>query len=231
MSKSLGNIVGTDTMVEQYGADTGRLFVLFAAPPEKDLDWNDSGVEGMYRFLSRVYRFVTRNAGAGGEDTGADTQALRRLHQTIKQVTEDFETRWHFNTSISAVMKLLNDVQPVEGQLSRAALREISEKMTLLLAPFVPFLAQELWEEIGGAGQAFQQAWPCYDPDLAREEEAEIPVQVNGKLRGRIWAPFGAPREELERRALADEKVQAFLQGKQPRKTIVVPDKLVNLVV
>jgi leucyl-tRNA synthetase len=236
MSKSKGNVVGTDYMAETYGADTGRLFALFAAPPEKDLEWQDLGVEGMYRFLGRVYRFVTRNAGQPGTpgvglSTEADKRALRKLHQTVKKVTDDFETRWHFNTSIAAIMELMNELQVVEQQLSRTALSEILEKLVLLLAPFVPYLTQELWEELGRTGPVFRQSWPGYDPELAREEEAEVVVQVNGKVRGHIMAAFGASREALERKALEDEKIQNFLKGKQVAKVIVVPDKLVNIVV
>jgi leucyl-tRNA synthetase len=235
MSKSLGNIVGTDEMVEQYGADTGRLFVLFAAPPERDLDWQESGVEGMYRFLGRLYRFVTRNAGrakpSNGAPTPADTKALRKLHQTVRKVTGDFETRWHFNTSIAATMELLNVLHTLESELSGSALREILEKIVLIVSPFVPYVAQEMWEELGGVNPVIQEPWPCYDAELAREEEAEIVVQVNGKLRGRVYAAFGAPREELERLALADEKIRSYQEGKQIVKIIVVPDKLVNIVV
>jgi leucyl-tRNA synthetase len=234
MSKNKGNVVGADEMAERYGADTGRLFVLFAAPPEKDLEWQDAGVDGMYRFLGRVYRFVTRNADrphATGGRTEADVKALRKLHQTVKRITEDFESRWHFNTSIAAVMELLNELQALEAQLSGNALAEILDKMALLLAPFVPFLAQELWEELGREGQIFHQTWPAYDAELAREEEAEIPVQVNGKLRSRIRAPFGTPKEELQRLALADEKIRSLVEGKQLVKAVVVPDKLVNLVI
>jgi leucyl-tRNA synthetase len=188
----------------------------------------------MYRFIGRVYRFTTRNAErarSGGERTEADVKALRKLHQTVQKVTEDFESRWHFNTSIAAVMELVNQLHALEPQLSGGALAEILEKIVLLLAPFVPYVAQELWEELGGQGQVFRQPWPDYDPELAREPEAEIPVQVNGKLRSRIYAPFGAPKEEIERRALADEKVQAFVAGKQIVRIVVVPDKLVNVVV
>jgi leucyl-tRNA synthetase len=232
MSKSRGNVVGTEEMVERYGADTGRLFVLFAAPPERDLDWQDLGVEGMYRFLGRVYRFVTRNAGKVGQAPGRpDSKALRKLHHTVKKVTEDFESRWHFNTSIAAIMELMNELQALEPQLSASALAEILEKLVLLLAPFVPYLAQELWEELGHSGPVFRQAWPGYDPELAREAEAEVVVQVNGKVRGHILVPFGAPREELERKALENDKVQSFLQGKQVIKVITVPDRLVNIVV
>ena len=232
MSKSRGNVVGTEEMVERYGADTGRLFVLFAAPPERDLDWQDLGVEGMYRFLGRVYRFVTRNVDKAGPAPGLpDSKALRKLHQTVKKVTEDFESRWHFNTSIAAIMELMNELQALEPQLSGAALAEILEKLVLLLAPFVPYLAQELWEELGHSGPVFRQAWPGYDPELAREEEAEVVVQVNGKVRGHILVPFGAPRQELERKALENDKVQNFLKGKQVVKFITVPDRLVNIVV
>ncbi len=235
MSKSLGNIVGTDWMVEHYGADTGRLFVLFAAPPERDVDWQETGVDGMYRFLGRLYRFVTRNAeravASAEPATAADIKALRKLHQTIKRVTDNFESRWHFNTSAAAVMELLNVVTALESELSGTALREIMEKTVLILSPFVPYVSQELWEELGGTGPLLREPWPCYDPELAREEEAEIPVQVNGKLRSRIYAAFGAPREELESKALADEKVQAHTSGKTIVKIIVVPDKMVNIVV
>ncbi len=234
MSKSKGNVVGADYMAEKYGADTGRLFVLFAAPPEKDLEWQDAGVDGMFRFISRVFRFVTRNAEKsrqGGERTEADVKALRKLHQTVKKVTEDFDSRWHFNTSIAAVMELMNVLHPLESQLSGPVLAEILEKVVLMLAPFIPYATQEMWTELGRDGQVFHHAWPCYDPELAREEEAEIPVQVNGKLRGRIYAPFGTPKEELEQRAREDEKVRQFIQGKQIVKVIVVPDKLVNLVI
>ncbi len=235
MSKNKGNVVGADWMVEKYGADTGRLFVLFAAPPERDLEWQDAGVDGMYRFLSRLYRFVTRNAERVGQASGqsdADTKALRKLHQTVKKVTEDFDSRWHFNTSIAATMELLNEVVPLESQLSGAALREILEKTVLIVSPFVPYVAQEMWEELGHSERPIlRESWPCYDPELAREEEVEIPVQVNGKLRSRIRAAAGAPREELERLALADDKIRALVEGKQIVKIIVVPDKLVNVVV
>ena len=240
MSKNKGNVIGADWMGEKYGADTGRLFVLFAAPPERDLEWQDAGVEGMYRFLSRLYRFVTRNAervrqrpwgSKGSALSDVDTKALRKLHQTVKKITEDFESRWHFNTSIAATMELLNELVPVEAQISDRTLRKILDTVVLVVAPFVPYVAQEMWEELGGAGQVLRELWPDYDPDLAREEEVEIPVQVNGKLRSRIRAPFGAPREELERLALADDKIRALVEGKQIVKIIVVADKLVNIVV
>jgi len=146
-------------------------------------------------------------------------------------VTQDLESRWHFNTSIAAVMELMNELHALEDRLSGSVLQQALEKVTLMLAPFVPYLAEELWEELGRQGPVFQQPWPDYDQELAREEEAEIVVQVNGRVRSRIRAAFGASREELERRALEDDKIQGFLKGKQLVKVVVVPDKLVNVVV
>lgn len=231
MSKSKGNIVDPDEMVEKFGADTCRLFTLFAAPPEKNMDWDESSVEGQYRFLSRVFRFVTRNWDAPGGNGDTDAKALRKLHQTVRKVTQDFEKRWHFNTSIAALMELTNALYQVESGLSAGVRREVCEKLTLMLAPFAPFAAEELWALMGHAGPVFKQRWPDYDEELAREEEAEIVVQVNGKLRSRVFAPYGASREELERLALADSKVSQQIAGKQVVKVIVVPDKLVNVVV
>ena len=235
MSKSKGNVVSADEMIERYGADTGRLFELFAAPPEKEMDWTDAGAEGAVRFLGRVYRFVTRNADrvstAAGEPIEADRKALRKLNQTVKKITDDFESRWHFNTCIAAIMELLNELTTLEAGLSGAAISEILEKLTLMMAPFAPYLAEEMWEELGRTGPVFKQRWPTYDPELAREEEAEVVIQVNGKLRGRIHVPFGTARSELERLAFADPKTKPFVDGKQVVKVIVVPDKLVNIVV
>ncbi len=171
------------------------------------------------------------SALARGDRIEADRKALRKLNQTIKKITEDFESRWHFNTSIAAIMELVNVLHDNEADLSGPVIGEALEKLTLLMAPFAPYLAAELWEELGRAGPVFKQPWPAYDAELAREEEAEVVIQINGKLRGRINAPFGAPREDLERRARAEEKVRALLDGKQVLKTIVVPDKLVNFVV
>ncbi len=231
MSKSKGNVVGADLLADELGADTARLFVLFAAPPEKEVDWRREGAEGIYRFLGRVYRFATRNLGTAGGSGEADRKVLRKLHQTVKKITGDFETRWHFNTCIASIMELVNMLYAEEAGISAAALPEILEKLALMLAPFAPYLSQEIWEELGHSGPVFRQAWPAYDPDLAKEDEAEIAVQVNGKLRARITAAFGTPKEELEARAMADDKVKAMLDGKQLVKAIVVPDKLVNFVV
>jgi leucyl-tRNA synthetase len=232
MSKSKGNVVSADEMIERFGADTGRVFELFATSPEREMDWTEAGANGAYGFISRVYRFVTRNVGQGGpEPTAADRKALRKLHQTLRQITDDFEGRWHFNTSIAALMGLLNVLTDLQNDLSAPAIADILEKLTLMLEPFAPYLAEELWQEQGRTGPVFHHAWPEYDPELAREEEAEVVIQVNGKLRGRINVAFGTPREALEKLVLADTKVQPLLDGKQVVKVIVVPDKLVNIVV
>ncbi len=171
MSKSKGNIVDPDEMVAKYGADTCRLFTLFAAPPEKNMDWNESGVEGQYRFLSRLFRWVTRNADAAGGTGETDARALRKLHQTIRKITQDFENRWHFNTSIAALMELMNELHACEPGMSAPALRQCAEKVTLMLAPFAPFAAQELWEILGHSTPVFREKWPEFDENLAREEE------------------------------------------------------------
>ncbi len=233
MSKSKGNTVDPEEMIARYGADTCRLFVLFAAPPEKDMPWNESSVAGQRRFLERVFRFVLRNLhrAAAPSDPAADRRALRKLHQTIRKVTEDFNNRWHFNTSIAALMELLNTLQEEEANLSREATEQILPALVLMLGPFAPYIAEELWEQLGRQGPVFRQQWPRYDPELAREDRAEIVVQVNGKVRGRLAVPFGASQQELEKLALADPKTQPFLAGRQVVKAIVVPDKLVNLVV
>ncbi len=233
MSKSKGNVVDPDEMVEKYGADTCRLYTLFAAPPEKDMDWNESSVEGQYRFLARVFRFVTRNADRtdAGAPTEADRQALRKLHQTIQKITADFDNRWHFNTSIASLMELVNELYALEAKLSPACLHDVCTSVTLMLAPFAPYVAQELWDTLGGTGPVFRQPWPRFSPELAKEDSIEIPVQVNGKLRGHVNAAVGTSKDELERLALDQEKVKHFIQGKQIAKVIVLADKLVNIVV
>jgi leucyl-tRNA synthetase len=192
----------------------------------------------MYRFLGRFYRFATRNAekaraakAAPGERNGADRKALRKLHQTLNKITGDFESRWHYNTSIAGVMELMNELQPLEAQLSPGAVAEILETMILMLAPFVPYVTQELWEELGREGLVFRQAWPEYDAEVAKEDELEIPVQVNGKLRGKVRVAPGIAKDALESVALGDDKIQGYIQGKQVVKIVVVPDKLVNVVV
>ncbi len=233
MSKNKGNVVSADDMVERFGADTGRLFELFAAPPEKDMDWTDSGAMGAYRFIGRVFRFVTRNCdGAAPAGTGeADAKVLRKLHQTIRKITEDFESRWHFNTSIAAFMELVNELYANESGISAAVMPHVLEAIVLLLAPFAPYVCEEMWEEMGRTGPVFKQTWPSFDAELAKEEGAEIVLQVNGKVRTRITMPFGTSKEALEEAAKSDEKMKISIDGKPIRKVIVVPDKLVNIVV
>jgi leucyl-tRNA synthetase len=233
MSKSKGNVVPADEVADKHGADTARLFALFAAPPERDVDWIDAGVEGIYRFLGRVYRIATRNLPAPetAGDGVADAKILRKLHQTLKKITEDFDSRWHFNTSIAAIMELVNEMYLEESHISPAAMKSILRILTLMLAPFAPYLTQELWEEQGGEGPVFKQDWPAYDPALARESEVEIVVQINGKVRARLVVPPGTDADGLTRIALADDKVQALIAGKTVVKVIAVPDKLVNLVI
>jgi len=248
MSKSLGNVVSPDEMIAHYGADAARLYTLFAAPPDRDLDWQASGIEGIQRFLGRVYRFVVRNAASASGTSGAASlpttselspaarQIQRKLHQTIKRVSDDFQGRWHFNTCISAIMELVNQLYGAEEAIAQnavpaALLAEVQRSLALLLAPFAPYLAHELWEMLGEKGTLLKAPWPKYDAALAKEEELEIPVQINGKLRGRVVVPADATEQFVVERALADEKIQSANAGKQILKKIFVPSKLLNLVV
>ncbi len=243
MSKSKGNVVSPDEMIGRYGADAARMYALFAAPPDRDLDWQEDGVAGISRFLSRVYRFVMRHAElargvspAVSDASPAATALLRKLHQTIRKITQDFGGRWHFNTSIAAIMELVNeltaaDVAIAEGRIPPATVASILESLVLMLAPFAPHLAAELWEQTGRTDGVLRHPWPKFDDALAREDEIEVPVQVNGKLRGLVRVPTDASRDALEAAARADEKVQAALAGKTVVKVIVVPGKLINFVV
>jgi len=245
MSKSLGNVVTPDEMVARFGADAARLYSLFAAPPDRDLDWQETGIEGIRRFLNRVYAFFVQatpsvrphNAEYAAADLSPDARAvLRKVHQTIARITEDFKGRWHFNTSVAALMELLN-VCTAEQQLFSngsgvpATFRhDVQRKFVLLLAPFAPYLAHELWEMLGERENLLKAAWPKFDPELAKEEEVEIPVQVNGKLRGKIVVAPGTPEKEIFEKALADPKVQSLIAGKQIVKKIYT-GKLVSIVV
>jgi leucyl-tRNA synthetase len=246
MSKSLGNVVSPDEMVARYGADAARLYSLFAAPPDRDLDWQDSGIEGIQRFLGRVYRFVVRNAPAPGETRAEMMPAAqlqpaaraiqRKLHQTIKRVSDDFQGRWHFNTCISAIMELVNALYSSEAAIAQKIippqlLAEVQRDLVLLLAPFAPYLAHELWEMLGEKGSLLKAPWPKYDADLAREDEVEVPVQINGKLRGKVIVAAGSDESFVVERALADEKLQSLLAGKQIVKKIYVAEKMLNLIV
>ena len=202
----------------------------------------DAGVEGMQRFLSRVYRLVTRygvdaepgdaaSSNGSGANPAAEQAVVRKLHQTIQKVTEDFDSRWHFNTSLAALMELTNELYAKESEVSPEVMRDTLVKMVPLLGPFAPYLTAELWQELGQASAVEKSSWPDFDADLAREYDVEVVLQVNGKLRSKLNVPRGTSREELERMAKEDPKVIAHLDGKAIRKAIVVPDKLVNVVV
>ncbi len=242
MSKSKGNVVDPDALIGTYGADTARLFSLFASPPERDLDWSDQGVEGSYRFLNRVWKMVGEIAplvlGAGPVDVSALDEsgaALRRTaHKTIKKVTEDIEDRFHFNTAIAAIMELVNAITSFEGKKDPGCapvLREAVESVVLLLAPFVPHIVEELWDGLGHAGGINAASWPAWDESALVEDEITIVVQVNGKLRGKVGVAAGAGEDEVKAAALADEKVLAHTEGKTVRKIVYVPGKLLNIVV
>ncbi len=235
MSKSVGNVVSPEEMVDRYGSDTARAFSLFAAPPDKDLDWKGSGVEGMSRFLARVYRLTMRHAGSGAAPTtapanSADKAVLRKLHQCIQKITADFETRWHFNTSLASIMELTNDLYAREEELSPGVLAEVLRKLTLLLEPFAPHLSEELWEALGEPGPVLDIAWPQFDPALVVEDEVEIPVQVNGRMRGKVTVAKGAAQEAVEQAAKADPNIARHLAGVTIRKVIYIPDRMLNLI-
>ncbi|MGA2169604.1 MAG: class I tRNA ligase family protein, partial [Terracidiphilus sp.] len=252
MSKSKGNVVSPDDMVARHGADAARMYSLFAAPPDRDLDWQEDGVAGVSRFLGRVWRLAVKyapvaRAGRGqqptrqtGAPSGTSLRLLRKLHQTIAKITLDFEGRWHFNTCVAAIMELVNDIQAADAQLAAGevgapVVRELLRSLVLLLAPFAPYLAAELWEELGEAQGEYRSVlrapWPPSDPVLAKEDELEIPVQINGKLVTVVRVAADAGPEAIEAAALADGKVQSRTAGKTVVKVIVVPGKLVNLVV
>lgn len=246
MSKSKGNVVDPDLMIEQYGADTTRLFMLFAAPPEKDLEWSDQGIEGAYRFLNRVWRLVVSHLEQIKEitlqedqmqDVSPEIAALRRkVHQTIRKVTADIESRFHFNTAIAAIMELVNhlyqfEIQPSYRKQALMALREAIEMLLLILSPFTPHIAEELWHRLGHRESLVRLSWPSYKPELAKEEEITLVVQVNGKVRSRILIVPSLSEEEVKQLALEDERIRTYTAGKKIRKIVVVPQKLVNIVV
>jgi leucyl-tRNA synthetase len=250
MSKSLGNGVDPDDMIEAYGADAVRLFVLFAAPPENELRWQETGIEGAVRFLRRVYGMIWRwherlsdemqkQSEPGMEEFSTDARSLRRkTHQTIARITEDFE-QLHFNTSVAALMELSNalgdfKVEPQSAFIADVyAVREALESLVLMITPFTPHASEEMWEALGHRGGILsgEARWPKANEELARKEELEIPVQINGKLRSRIRATPDTPEEDLRAFALADEKVQGFINGREVVKVIIVPQRLVNIVV
>jgi leucyl-tRNA synthetase len=261
MSKSKGNVVDPDTMTEKYGADALRLYVMFVAPPEKEVEWSDAGLEGSFRFLSRVWRLVDQWAETvGGEgitlegcECNAAERALRRkTHDTIRRVTVDIEERQHLNTAVSALMELVNEVyaftegtrigppgrRPADGAVVEAerveaiaVVKEALEALVLMLSPFAPHTAEELWELLGHADGLTAAPWPSFNPEVARAEEIVVPVQVNGKVRSRLTVPADASEEQLRQAALADAAVRSYTAGKTVRKVVVAGGKLVNVVV
>jgi leucyl-tRNA synthetase len=248
MSKSKGNVVGAEEMADKYGCDTGRLYTLFAAPPEKDLEWSDQAIEGCARFLQRVYKLVSKQAerlkpvpamsGAAvslDSTTPKEKALLRKAHQVLRRVSHDFETRWHFNSAIALLMELINEIhaqEPLEEGVRPEIAKEVFQLMILMLNPMVPHLAEELWETLGHKGDTLAHAaWPNFVPELAAEDEVEIVVQVNGRVKWKMLVEAGLDKENLGRRVLADSRVAQFLNGQRVVKVVAVPDKLVNLVV
>ena len=241
MSKSKGNVVGAIDMAERFGADTGRLYTLFAAPPEKDLEWSEESIEGAWRFLNRVYRLVEKNArlglasGAQGKSVDGITEAekglLRKTHQTLRRVTGDFETRWHFNSSIAQIMELTNAMYAADENVRPVVRQEVLEILTLMLAPITPHLAEELWEMLGHDGGLWAVSWPPFNAELAKDEEVEVVVQVSGRVRGKVKVAVGTGQEEVMKLAQAEAGIAGHLAGKRIVKVIFVPDKLLNIVV
>jgi leucyl-tRNA synthetase len=247
MSKSRGNVVGAIDMADRYGCDTGRLYTLFAAPPEKDLEWSEQAIEGASRFLSKLYKLVARcapelqdvtsdlaHSSATVTESDKERQLLRRVHQTLKRVTNDYEGRWHFNTSVALIMSLVNEIQALEplGESIRPAiLKQALEILVLIITPMTPHIAEELWQMLGHATTLTEESWPKFSEELAREDQFEVIVQVNGRLRGKVMVEDGLAEAGLLALAKADEKVAKEIAGKQIVKTIVVPNKLVNIVV
>jgi leucyl-tRNA synthetase len=245
MSKSKKNIVDPEDLVNTYGADTARLFTLFAAPPEKDLEWSDQGVEGAYRFLMRLWRFVYQHreffAGldsySQSSHLSSELREIRRMiHRTVKKVTDDIEARFHFNTAIAATMELLNTLSTAAQNKfllneGGALLKFGLETILILLAPFVPHVASELWEQLGHRESLDRIPWPSYSAEALEEEKLLIVVQVNGKVRGKITVSAEETQEQIQSEALADPKVTSFLNGKKVRRVVYVPRRLVNIVV
>jgi leucyl-tRNA synthetase len=238
MSKSKKNVIDPDALINRYGADTMRLFSLFAAPPERDLEWSDKGVEGAYRFLNKIWGIVFKhgaNAEVAASSTGSTKAAalLRKTHQTIRKITDDIEKDYHFNTAIAALMELINEISSFspDSNEDRAAMATAIRNMLLMLAPFAPHICEDLWETIGGKPSIFAQPWPDWDEALAKDEKVELVVQVNGKLRAKISVPAGLNDDKAKELALGDFKIVELLQGKELVKVVVVKGKLVNIVI
>jgi len=247
MSKSHGNVVGADEMAQKYGCDTARMYTLFAAPPAKDLEWSEEGIEGCARFLNKLYRLVDhhaenlRNVNSVLSETvdlahatSKEKLLLRKAHQTLKRVTSDFEVRWHFNSSIALLMEYYNEIhsqEPLERDARPEVVKRIIELLVLMLTPVVPHICEELWQMLGNSGGLNRVRWPESRDDLSKEDQFEIPVQINGRLRGKILVDDGLTDDEVSERANRDPRIAQLLQGKTIVKIIVVPRKLVNIVI
>lgn len=244
MSKSKGNVVGAEDMAQKYGADTGRLYTLFAAPPEKDLEWSEESIEGAWRFLNRIFRLFdkhgesVRNVKSGLTDpagvTEKEKKVLRKAHQTLRRVTQDFETRWHFNSAIAVIMELTNEIyllEPLQEGIRPEVRKEVLEILALMLAPMTPHLSEELWEMLGHNEGQWTVAWPQFSEAQAQDEEVEIVIQVNGRVRGKLKVAVGVSEDDVVRAARSDPAAAPHLAGKRIVKKIFVPNKLINLVV
>jgi len=245
MSKSKGNTIAPDDVIARYGADTLRLYILFAGPPELAMEWSESGIEGPHRFLQRVWRLVDRRAASLASVPAAATsrglpppaaELRRKVHQTIEKVTRDVETRIQLNTAVAALMELTNEIHRLEGAVAAlpegpAALREALDVLVLLLGPFTPHVGEEMWERLGHEGGLARAAWPGFDAEAAREDEVELAVQVNGKVRGRITVGRDAPEEAVREAAFAEPRVAEHVRGRRVVKCVVVPGRLVSVVV
>ena len=239
MSKSKGNTVDPQPLIDHYGADTVRLFSMFAAPPDQSLEWSDSGVEGAHRFLKRLWKLVAAHVAAGAVDTLDpavldDTQKAvrRKTHETIAKVSDDYSRRQHFNTAVAAIMELSNELGKLEDRTgqSLAVEREALRAAVLMLGPIVPHICHALWCELGGAGSVMDAPWPELDESALVRDSIEMVVQVNGKVRARMEVATSMGKDDVEASALAQDNVQKFLAGNTVRKVIVVPGKLVNIV-
>ena len=240
MSKAKGNTVDPQGLIDRYGADTVRLFMMFAAPPEQALEWSDEGVQGSFRFLKRFWAAVQSHVD-GGPVADVDPSSLddaqkdlrRKTHQTIAKISHDVGHRHSFNTAIAASMELLNAINKADddSEGGRAVTREALKAVVLMLSPIVPHICDALWQAMGYSDHLIDQRWPDVDEEALKQDSVVLVVQVNGKLRGKISVAVGAQKDTIVAQALADENVQRFVDGKQVRKVIVVPDRLVNVVV
>jgi leucyl-tRNA synthetase len=230
MSKSKGNVVSPDEAVERYGADVLRLYILYMGPAEQDKEWNDAGIEGTARLVDRIWRLALEVAARGPVDAPADGELVRAAHRTIDRVSDDILRRFQFHTPIAALFELVNEIYRVKEDPSRAGeVRFATETVLSLIQPYAPHVAEELWERLGHE-RLWEAAWPEADPVLIASDVVEIAVQVNGKLRDRLQVPAGTAEDELVALALGSERVRAHLGDGEPRRTIVVPDRLVNVV-